>query len=160
MTIQSSVVVEFKTQCDVTGEFLTVALDAELNEGRYCFLYGEKVYFRVCHSPALTITINTSDGSVFLESRNSNGEESENISFADTNEAHVSKLIKTIISYSWFGRSLGSILKTGTTSIRTSNKGVAVAAVEYTTQYDVYSITLSDQGVESYPVLVLVKGNV
>ena len=160
MTIQSSVVVEFKTQCDVAGEFLAVALDSDLNEDRTCFLYGEKVYFRVYFSPALTITIDTSDGSVFLESADSSGEESENVSFVDTNEASVSNLIKAITSYSWFGRSLGSILKTGVTSIRASNKGVAVAALEYTTQYDVYSIILSDKGVETYPVLVLVKGDV
>lgn len=160
MTVKSSVVVEFKIQCGVEGEFLTVALDTELNKDRTCFLYGEKVYFRVYHSPVLIITVESSNGLVFLESQGSISEESENISFADTNEANVSKLIKEIISYSWFGRSLGSILKTGNTSIRAGSTGVAVAAIEYTTQYDVYSITLSDQGVETYPVLVLVKGNV
>ena len=160
MSVESSITVEFKTQCEVDGEFLTVELDSDLNGDRSCFLYGEKVYFRVYYSPALTITIESSDGSIFLESLNSSGEESENVSFADTNEANVSKLIKAITSYSWFGRSLGSILKTGITSIRASNKGVAIVAIEYTTQYDVYSIMLSDKGIETYPVLVLVKGNV
>ena len=160
MSVESSITVEFKTQCEVEGESLAVALDDDLNEGRSCFLYGEKVYFRVYHSPALVITVESSDGSIFLESLGSSDKESENISFADTNEASVSKLIKAVTSYSWFGRSLGSILKTGITSIRASNTGVAIAAVEYTTQYDVYSITLSDKGIETYPVLVLVKGDV
>lgn len=159
MPITSSVTVEFKTQCDVAGELLSVELDAELNMDRTCFLYGEKVYFRVYHSPALTITVTPSDGSVFLENVGSSSSEEENISFVDTNEASVNKAINVLSSYSWFGRSLGSIVKTGWTSIRSALSGVAIAAVAYTTSYDVYSIMLLDKGVESYPVLVLVKGD-
>lgn len=159
MSVASSITVEFKTQCDAAGEPLSVELDAELNMDRTCFLYGEKVYFRVYHSPALTITIISSDGSVFLESLGSSSSEEENISFADTNEASVSKAINVLSSYSWIGRSLGTIVKTGWTSIRSALSGVAIAAVAYTTSYDVYSIILADKGVESYPVLVLVRGD-
>ena len=159
MSVTSSISVEFKIQCDAAGEPLSVELDTELNMDRTCFLYGEKVYFRVYHSPALTITVIPSDGSVFLESVGSSSSEEENISFADTNEASVSKAIDVLSSYSWFGRSLGSIVKTGWTSIRSALSGVAIAAVAYTTSYDVYSLVLSDKGIESYPVLVLVKGD-
>jgi hypothetical protein len=159
MSVTSSVTVEFKIQCDVAGEPLSVELDTELNMNRTCFLYGEKVYFRVYHSPALIITVIPSDGSVFLESVGSSSSEKENISFADTNEASVGKALDVLSSYSWFGRSLGSIVKTGWTSIRSALSGVAVAAIAYTTSYDVYSLVLSDKGIESYPVLVLVKGD-
>ena len=159
MAVTSSVTVEFKIQCDTAGELLSVELDAELNMNRSCFLYGEKVYFRVYHSPALTITVISSNGSVFLESLGVSSDEEENVSFADTNEGSVSKAIAVLYSYSWFGRSLGAIVKTGWTSIRAALSGVAIAKVAYTTQYDVYSLILSDKGIESYPVLVLVTGN-
>jgi len=159
MAVTSSVTVEFKIQCDAVGEALSVELDAALNMDRTCFLYGEKVYFRVYHSPALTITVISSDGSVFLESLGSSSDEEENVSFADTNEGSVSKAIAVLYSHSWFGRSLGTIVKTGWTSIRSALSGVAIAKVLYSTSYDVYSIMLPDKGVESYPVLVLVRGD-
>ncbi|RPI56434.1 MAG: hypothetical protein EHM49_00130 [Deltaproteobacteria bacterium] len=160
MTIESSILVEFKTSCESADGYLSVELDDELNGDRSCFLYGEKVYFRIYHSPNLTITVGSSDGTIFLESVNSIESLTENVSFANENIGSLSKFIKSITSYSWFGRSLGTILKTGDTSIRAAKTGVAVAAVSYTTQYDVYSLILSDKGVEEYPVLVLVSGNV
>jgi hypothetical protein len=160
MAVESSVVIEFKTSCEAEDGLLSVELDDELNGGRSCFLYGEKVYFRVYHSANLTITVESSNGSVFLESTGATDTEEENISFANTNEASAAKTILTLGSYSWFGRSLGTLLHVGGSAVRAGKSGVAIAAVIYTTQYDVYSITLSDQGIESYPVLVLVSGNV
>lgn len=159
MAVESSVNVEFRTRCEVEDGLLSVELDADLNEGRTCFLYGEKVYFRVYHDLNLVITVEASNGAVFLESVGALDSEEENISFVNTNEASTAKMITILNSYSWFGKSLGTLLHTGGASVRAGNSGVAIAAVAYTTQYDVYSITLSDQGVESYPVLVLVTGN-
>lgn len=160
MAVESSIVVEFKISCEAEVGVLSVELDAELNGGRTCFLYGEKVYFRVYYSSNLTIKIETSDGVVFLESVDATSVEEENISFANTNEASTAKSISTLDSYSWFGRSLGTLLHVGESAIRAGTSGVAIAAVKYTTQYDVYSLTLSDRGIESYPVLVLVTGSV
>jgi hypothetical protein len=160
MTVQSSILVEFKTSCEDADAYLEVELDDELNGDRSCFLYGENVYFRVYHSPSMSITVETSDGTVFLISTGNLEAVTENISFANENTGNVSKLIKAIVSWVWFGRSLGSILKTGDTSIRASASGVAVVAVSYTTEYDVYALTLSDKGIAEYPVLVLVTGNV
>lgn len=160
MAVESSIVVEFKISCEVGDGFLSVELDAVLNGGKTCFLYGEKVYFRVYHSSNLTIKVETSNGVVFLESTGVTSAEEENISFANTNEASTAKSISTLDSYSWFGRSLGTLLQVGESAIRAGSSGVAIAAVNYTTQYDVYSLILSDQGIESYPVLVLVTGSV
>ena len=56
MAIESSVSIEFRVSCEDEGALLSVELDDDLNEGRTCFLYGEKVYFRVYHSLNLTIT--------------------------------------------------------------------------------------------------------
>lgn len=159
MTVESSVNVEFKTKCEVTGALLSVELDADLNDDKTCFLYGEKVYFRVYHDATLVITVEASDGAVFLHSVGAIDSEEENVSFVNTNEASTAKMVMTLNSYSWFGKSLGTLLHTGGASVRAGSSGVAIAAVTYTTQYDVYSVTLSDKGVESYPVLVLVTGN-
>ena len=160
MTIESSVNIEFRISCEAEGELLSVELDDDLNEGRTCFLYGEKVYFRAYHSLNLTITVESSDGSIFLESVGATDTEEENLSFANTDEASTAKTIFTLNSYSWFGRSLGALLHVGRSAVRASKSGVAIAAVKYTTQYDVYSIMLPSRGVDSYPVLILVTGNV
>jgi hypothetical protein len=160
MAVESSIIIEFKISCEAEAGLLSVELDDELNGGRTCFLYGEKVYFRVYHSPNLTITVESSDGTVFLESVGSTDNEEENLSFANEDEASTARTILTLDSYSWFGRSLGTLLHVGGAAVRAGRSGVAIAAVEYTTQYDVYSLTLTDKGVESYPVLVLVTGNV
>ena len=160
MTVESSIKIEFKISCEDVDSFLSVELDAVLNEGRTCFLYGEKVFFRVYHSPRLTITTDSSAGIIFFESADNEGSLEEDISFVSTDEASTSKFILSLDSYTWYGRSLGLLLQIGETSIRASNSGLAIADVHYTTQYDVYSILLSDQGLESFPVLILVTGSV
>ena len=150
-----SVSVEFKTSCvDTDGIFLAVELDDFLNN-KDCYVYGDRIFFRVYHSDA-TITITTSAGVISLVGKNYNRLLAETIEFPNTNEANLSKFIDSIQSYSWYGKNLGSILKTGDTSIKATNSGVGVSYVSYMTKYDVYSITLSTQLYDSFPVLVYI----
>lgn len=160
MAIKSSVVIEFKIKCesDTESSYINVELDDDLNKGRTCFLYGEKVYFRVNYSDNLIISIKSSSGSIFFEYKDRTSIETENISFVDSEESTTSKTIFSIISYKWFGASLGTILKTGDSTVRASNSGIALAELNYNTKYDVYSVVLSAQSEETFPVLIVVIG--
>ena len=157
--MSGSVSVEFKTSCvGVDGVYLSVELDDFLND-KSCFVYGDRIFFRVYHSEESIVTITPSAGSISLVGKNYNRLLSETISFANTNEASLSKLIDSIQSRTWYGKDLGSILKTGDTSIKSTNSGVAISYVSYMTKYDVYSITLSTQPYDSYPVLIYVEAS-
>ena len=156
----NSVVIEFKTKCDSSLEdsFINIELDDILNEGRTCFLYGEKVYFRVSYSANLSISVTPSDGNVFLESTDTVSSETEKITFVDSEEATTSKRILNIVDYKWFGKSLGGILKVGDNTVGASSSGIAIAELTYTTIYDVYSVSLQTRSEEEYPVLIVVIG--
>lgn len=160
MTIESSVSIEFKTSCEgvADGLFLAVELDDFLNN-RSCFVYGERIFFRVYHSDDAVISIVPSAGSISLVGKNYNRLLAETLSFADTNEASLSKFIDSIQSHNWYGRDLGSILKTGNTSIRSTKSSVGVCYVSYMTKYDIYSITLATQPYDSYPILIYIKAS-
>lgn len=156
--MSASVSVEFRTSCvGEDGIYLSVEGDDFLNTSD-CLTYGQKYYFRVYHSDA-TISITQSAGSISLVGKNYNRLLAETINFVDTNEASLSKFIDSIQSYTWYGRDLGSILKTGDTSIKSTNSGVAVSYVSYMTKYDIYSLTLSTQPYNSYPILVHVEAS-
>ena len=152
-----SVSVEFKTSCiSDDGLFLTVEGDDFLNTSN-CLTYGQIYYFRVYHSEGAIITITPSAGTITTIGKNYNRLLAETINFPNTNEASLSKLIHSIQSYTWYGRDLGSILRTGSTSIKSTTSGVGVCYISYLTNYDLYSITLSTQSYDSFPVLVYVE---
>ena len=152
-----SVNVEFRTSCvDADGIYLSVELDDFLNN-KDCFTYGERCFFRVYHSEGAIISITSSAGSVSLIGKNFNRVLAETVNFANTNEASLSKFIDSIQSSTWYGRDLGFILKTGDTSIKSTTSGVGVLYVSYMTKYDIYSITLSTQPYDSYPILINVE---
>lgn len=159
MAVESSVSVEFRTSCaDADGLFLTAELDAFLNN-KSCFVYGDRIFFRVYHSEGAVISIESSAGTISLLGKNYNRLLAETISFAKTNEASLSKFIDSIQSHIWYGRDLGSILKTGDTSIKSTISGVGICYVSYMTKYDIYSITLQTQPYDSYPILVYIEAS-
>ncbi|MEA3479750.1 MAG: hypothetical protein U9R60_16325, partial [Bacteroidota bacterium] len=58
----------------------------------------------------------------------------------------------------WYGRSLGVLLKVGALQIRAENAGIAIAYINYTTEYDVYSITVNPPGnYKEWPVVVVIS---
>jgi hypothetical protein len=158
MTGSGSVSVEFRTSCvDADGILLVAELDDFLND-KNCFVYGDRIFFRVYHSEG-TISITSSAGSISLVGANYNRLLAETIPFANTNEASLSKLIDSIQTCTWYGRDLGSILKTGNTSIKSTTSGVGVAYVSYMTKYDLYSITLGTQPYDSFPVIAYIEAS-
>lgn len=156
MATAGSVSIEFRTKCvDVDGVFLVVEGDDFLNTSS-CLMYGQKYYFRVYRSGG-SVSTTSSAGFISLVGSQYSRLLADTVSFADTNEANLSKYIGTIQSHTWYGRDLGNILKTGNTSIKSTISGVGVAHISYMTKYDLYSITLSTQSYDTFPILIYVE---
>ena len=142
---------------DGTDAALVVELDAEKNEDKSQFLYGEKAYFRIYTYPGnMGITITESDGNVTSEG-SGKSEEEEDIVFTDANEGSCSKPVSSIISSKWLGNSLGSVSAEGT-KITVSSKGVAVLKLKYKASFRRYALSLSAKSEDSYTVIVYVQG--
>lgn len=154
---EQSISISFVTEEVAAGEALVVELDADKNEDKTQFLYGEKAYFRVYRYPdSMTVTITESDGTITNEGSGSSDEE-EDITFANTKEGSCSKPVKSITSSKWLGNSLGSVSAEGT-KITASSKGVAVLKLGYTASYRSHALSLSAKDEDSYTVVVFVQG--
>ncbi|RLI43715.1 hypothetical protein DRO59_00090 [Candidatus Bathyarchaeota archaeon] len=156
---KGSITVTFRALCVAEpGHGITAELDAERNEGKHCFTYGEKVYFRVYTYPQdMRITLTSSDGSINMEGSGIETIEDEMLTFADTKEASTHRYIRAIVSYNWLGASLGQVTCIGGSAIVAAKEGCAVLRLTYTSFYRVYSITVPPRDYETYLVLILIK---
>lgn len=154
---EQSISISFVTSEVAAGEALVVELDAEKNEDKTQFLYGEKAYFRVYTYPGdMDLTITESDGTITLEG-SGESEEEEDIAFANVSEGSCSKPVKSITSSKWLGNSLGSVSAEGT-KITTSKEGVAVLKLKYKADFRRYALSLSTKEEDSYTVIVYIQG--
>ena len=154
---KASIVLTFAISCAEEDHFINVEMDDEKNQGKTCFLYGEKIYFRVFTSPKdMKIRLESSDGSISNEGTGY-FEYEEDIQFPNTNEANTQYPINSIISQDWLGNSLGSILVSGDTAIRTSETGVAILKLKYNVVYRSYAATVRTRNYDEYPILVYIE---
>jgi hypothetical protein len=152
---EQSISITFVTKEVAAGKALVVDLDAEKNEDKSQFLYGEKAYFRIFTYPEnMKIAIIESDGNITTEG-NGLFEEEENIVFANVSEASCSKPISSIKSSKWLGESLGAIAVEGN-KIKASSKGVAILKLKYTASFRRYGLQLGGRSDDSYTVLVYI----
>ncbi|MEA3479749.1 MAG: hypothetical protein U9R60_16320, partial [Bacteroidota bacterium] len=92
--VTASVTIDFEAVCVGAENYLSAELDSDLNEGRSCFHYGEPAYFRVYRYPEdMVITLESSDGAITKVGKDYSKEYAENISFINTDQGQVSKLI-------------------------------------------------------------------
>ncbi len=153
---KASIVLTFAASCAAEDHFINVEMDDEKNQGKTCFLYGEKIYFRVFTSPKdMNIRLESSDGSIFNEGTDY-FEYEEDIQFPNTNEANTQYPVDSVIWDDWLGNSLGSISISNTT-IRTSKTGVAILKLRYRVSYRSYAITVGPRNYDEYPILVYIE---
>ncbi|MCD6124284.1 hypothetical protein J7J62_03830 [bacterium] len=153
---KASIVLTFAASCAVEDHFINVEMDDEKNQGKTCFLYGEKIYFRVFTNPKnMNIRLESSDGSIFNEGTGY-FEHEEDIQFANVNEANTQYPIDSVISSNWLGNSLGSI-SVSDTIIRTSETGVAILRLKYGVIYRSYAVSVGPRDYDEYPVLVYIE---
>lgn len=157
---KSSISLTFTSVCDSGADdskSISMELDEDRNIDGSCYLYGQKIYFRVSTLPEdLSYALTPSDGTI-----NSEGqievEIEEEIQFEDSNEASTNKVIKLIQSMTWYGKDLGSLTKTGDNTVSASLSGVAIGTLKYTTDFKLYSITVPTREAQEWPVLIIAK---
>ena len=154
---EQSINIKFVTEEVAAGEALVVELDAEMNEDKFEFLYGEKAYFRVYTFPEdMELTITPSDGTI-TEEGSGESEEEEDIAFINVSEASCPKPVSAITASKWLGTSLGAVSAAGTV-INASSEGVAVLKLNYTAQFRRYALSLSEKTEDEYTVVVYIQG--
>ena len=155
---KASIVLTFAASCaEEEGHYITAEMDDEKNQGKTCFLYGEKIYFRVITIPKdMNIRLESSDGSVSNEGTGY-FEYEEDVQFANTNEANTQYPIDSIISSEWLGNSLGSISVIGDNTIRTTESGVAILRLRYGVTYRSYAATVGPRDYPEYSILVYIE---
>ncbi len=68
MSSSSSITINFQTSCQNAGDILVIESDEEMNQGKTCFLYGEKYYFKIYPFPVnMVLDIIPSDGIIAPE---------------------------------------------------------------------------------------------
>jgi hypothetical protein len=148
-------------------------LDAEMNDDATQFVYNTKAYFRVYTFPdKFVLTLTPTDGVISQEgsedaeeleaivrftTTEKDAEEAAEEDKEITNESSVSKPVKKITSFEWFGTNLGSISADGIT-ITASKFGIGVCKINYTSNFRRYGIIVGTKDEEEYPVIVWIEG--
>lgn len=153
----TNITITFKALTDSKTD-LTIELDKDRNGKKTAFTYGDEVFFRVYGKAEHTVK--STDGiiksyGVFTEDRK------ELVEFLEKNTATLNKKIRILNSFKWFGNNLGAISKISDKEIKIEkvdykNDLFGIAEVNYTTDYHLYSLTLTQKNEAEYPVLVIV----
>jgi hypothetical protein len=154
----ASITITF-TATGESAEDIVIELDEERNKGKTTFAYGDKAYFRV-YSP-VPYEVYSTAGIVEKVASLSSVEE-EFVQFVDSNTARLSKPITGILGTKWFGKSLGTVTKTGTFEVQCSEQvdpkvgKIGIAKVKYSSSCGVFFVSLDKKPEPEYPVLVVV----
>lgn len=161
-TITTSIVVQFTGDSDADRGILSVEVDSRsdgLNNGKTSFRPGDAVYYLVFKSTNVNILKHLLTAGAKASVGIGNYEVVDFITFADSDEAQVSKPISSGFSSSWQGSSLGAIqILDGGSRIKAAQKGVGVLKVQYQSQYMAYKLSNVNASVEQ--VLIYLLGEV
>jgi hypothetical protein len=168
--------ITFASDCE-PGNEITIELDADLNDDKSCFLFGQTAYFRVYTKPLdLVFDIYCSDplASIFYKENvtesNDQTKQVQQIEFIEEQQGTLDKPASSLTSYKWFGNDLGTIELKSPKAILAQNKVndmyFGVAELKYIAPYRVYglivytktSAQLSDD--KNFPVIVYLKEKV
>lgn len=154
---EQSITISFYSEVAADGS-LNLDLDSEMNDDKTQFLYGVKAYFRVFKYPIdMVVELIKSDGTL-AEEGSGVSEEEEMVMFVNTDTSSINKPLKSIVSYEWFGTSLGAISAEGNV-IKSSISGVGVLKLTYESDFNRHSITIGEKESDEYPVIVFALGS-
>lgn len=132
-----------------------------LNGGRSSFEPGETVYILVFTSANVRITDAICSAGSLASSGTAVVPVTEEVMFEDTDTASLNKPARSgLAEVVWFGRSLGELSLTDATSVRASQRGIAVAQVRYEALAQVYALSSPStlNGQSDFSILALIRG--
>ena len=160
---ERSVQIRFVTEVAGEDQSINIELDDDKHEAIYGeaknqFYFGEEVFFRIFTTPSdLAYTMHASDGTLFSRAGGIFQVEKEVVSFPNKTEANVDYPITDIVTTDWLGNNLGNVTPAGS-SVKVTAAGVAICHLTYNVTYRAGSLVLATQdGYDTYPVLVLIK---
>jgi len=162
--VTTSIVVQFGT-LDATG-ILSAEIDGRAdgyNKGKTSFFPGDDAYYLLYTTASVSqnlITQEASYGSV-ISMGSGTMEVTEILTYAGSNVATSSKPVKSLSSFTWLGKSLGSITVTEENQLVASTTGVGALKVVYTTGFEAFKIASpATMGGESvFSIVVYITGN-
>jgi hypothetical protein len=158
--VKTNTTITFAISCNA-NDSIQVELDTDLNGDKSCFLYGDTAWFRIFTSPLdMQFTIDVTAGSICEGSPELNTltDQEETLEFVEEIEANTARPILNLLEARWLGNNLGTITKSGVSSLKAAVKGLGVMKVKYESQYHLRGLTLQDQSPETeFPVIVLIK---
>lgn len=165
MAVSATIQVSFGTEAGADGH-LSAEIDDRaggLNGGDTEFSPGDTAYFLVFKSANVEYDTPAASAGTLVSGTVSGGyvEREEDLSFADTNQASLSVPASQVVSYEWFGRSLGDlILLEDAMTLEASASGVAVCRVKYRAPCTAHGIVspASLNGKTDYSILVFIRG--
>lgn len=161
--VKTSTTISFATSCSSSSESFKVEGDADLNvddsgNAKSCFKYGESYYFRVYKTSKIeAYTVTASDGTLTKRATGKSSSHEETVKFEKTDKASTSYPINALSSVTWKGTSLGTIKQSGDLEVTAETSGVAIAAIAYNAQYDLWSISVNTKDDDTYEVLVYIE---
>jgi hypothetical protein len=167
MAVSATIQVSFGTESGADGH-LSAEIDARatgLNDGDTDFAPGDTAYFLVFKSTNVEYDTPVASAGTLVSGTISGGyvEREEDLSFADTHQASLSVPASQVVSYEWFGRSLGDLnLLEDAMTLEASASGVAVCRVKYRAPCTAHGIAspASLNGKTDYSILVFIRGRV
>lgn len=166
MPVTANITVSFGDSAGSSGAsgHLSAEVDSRadgLNAGKTSFAPGDRAHFLVYKSSNVSYdTPVASAGSIAAGGKGISVTKEDDIQFADTDTASLSIPAQSIVSVTWLGRSLGSLVLADANTVKASAKGVAVARVKYTAKADAWSLTspATLAGLTDFSILVFILG--
>jgi hypothetical protein len=169
-TAKANLTISFATRCDVSDS-INVELDADLNEDKSCFLYGDTAYFRVYTNPLdmeYDMYISDPSASLFVYWPPGHSltvlpteDKEETLEFVEEETASLEKPTEALDSTLWYGNNLGVLILSGNQEVRVSNKVndmyFGTCKITYKAPYKVYGLILYTKAETEWPVIVYIK---
>lgn len=164
--MSASTTVTFSTSS--SSDNITVETDGTLNvdssgNTKSTFSYGESAYFRVYAADLNSLAVSSTSGTITDHGIQQSTRDAEDIQFVDSQTNDYNFPILGVASFSWYGRDLGAVTKSGSSQIQcetapdASNGIIGLASVAVTAQYRLFSITVPVRTDSEFPVLIDVR---
>jgi hypothetical protein len=165
MALNTSFQISFGTKDGAASAHLSAEIDdrAEgLNAGKTQFVPGDTAWFLVYKSDNVTYADPVPSAGTITAGAAVTITKEEDLAFADTDTATINIPATAIVSYTWLGTSLGTLVLIDPTTVKATAKGVAVCRVKYTAAADSWALASPAQvaGLTDYSILVYILGTI
>jgi len=129
------------------------------------FRYGDTAYFRVYSHELENVSVVATDGVIVDLGIFNSDVTNEIVSFIGDQFVNTEKNIRSLTTFSWLGKTLGTVSIADPYSVKSSivpspaDGLIAAASISYKTDFRLFGLTLAKRDLEEYPVIVYVRNS-